>query len=200
VDTASSEAPRQLRELAASGAVGVRWRPEARSPGADPYAIWRTAAECGLVVSCVGTAANFIAPAFAQLAEALPQLSIVMEHLGGWARPDCDGTQATREAIGALARLPNVHMKVPGLGQLVKRDPRLPPGGRTLSLEPAEIVLQMLRLFGAERLMWGSDFPPAATREGYANTLAWTRELLAGVAPQAQQQIFGATARKLFRL
>ena len=27
--------------------------------------------------------------------------------------------------------------------------------------------------FGVGRMMWGSDFPPAAGREGYGNALRW---------------------------
>jgi L-fuconolactonase len=200
VDISSENVRQQLRELTDAGAVGLRLRPEARSPGSDPYLIWRAAAECGLVVSCVGTAANFVSTAFAELASTFAGLDIIMEHLGGWARPDCDGAAATRSGIGELARFPNLYLKVPGLGQLVKRDAQLPPGGRALSLEPAAIVLEMIERFGAERMMWGSDFPPAASREGYANTLSWTRELLASTSLRTQELIFGDTARKVFRI
>jgi hypothetical protein len=31
-------------------------------------------------------------------------------------------------------------------------------------------------VFGASRMMWGSDFPPVAGREGYRNALQWTME------------------------
>ena len=32
--------------------------------------------------------------------------------------------------------------------------------------------------FGVERMMWGSDFPPAAGREGYGNALRGVMEHL----------------------
>ena len=32
--------------------------------------------------------------------------------------------------------------------------------------------------FGGDRLMWGSDFPPSANREGYRNALRFPMELI----------------------
>jgi L-fuconolactonase len=200
VDAAAAGACETLERLAADGAAGVRLRPEVRSPGDDPFAIWRTAAGCNLPVSCVGTAANFLAPAFLELLRALPDLTIALEHLGGWARPDCDGSEITRKGIAELARFPNLYLKVPGLGQLVKRDTRLPATGRPLDLDAAAIVPELMAHFGADRMMWGSDFPPVATREGYGNALGWPRELLAGTTATQREQIFGGAARSVFRL
>ena len=45
VDPAAAHACGQLQRLATEGASGVRLRPEMRSIGADPYNIWRTAAQ-----------------------------------------------------------------------------------------------------------------------------------------------------------
>ncbi len=190
----------KIRALAAAGAVGIRLRPEARSPGADPYAIWRAAAENKMVVSSGGLAANMLSGDFARLLDSLPDLQIVLEHLGGWARPDCDQTRETRAGIAALSRFPNICLKVPTLGQLAKRGPKLPASGRVLDMEPADIVLEMLENFGADRLMWGSDFPPVASREGYANALNWTRDIFKGQPAEVLDNVFGGTARRVFRL
>lgn len=190
----------RIREAAAAGAKGVRLRPDARSPGDDPLAAWRAAAEAGLAISCGGPSAQILSPEFAAMLEQLPGLVVVLEHLGGWSRPDCDQTDATREGIKALAKWPNLQLKVPALGQLAKRDPMLPSSGRTLSLEPGAIVLEMVDVFGAERLMWGSDFPPVASREGYRNALNWTRELFAGRPAGEAEAVFGGTARRVFAI
>jgi L-fuconolactonase len=200
VDASRGDAITQLELLAAKGARGLRLRPEARSPGKDPYAIWRAAENLGLVVSCAGTAANLISAEFAQLVQTVPRVTMTLEHLGGWGRPDCDGSATTRSAIAQLSRFSSLLLKVPGLGQLVKRDGNLPSSGRVLKLEPADIVLEMLDRFGAERLLWGSDFPPVATREGYANALHWVQELLADITEAQRAQIFGGNARRVFGL
>jgi L-fuconolactonase len=66
--------------------------------------IWRAAADVGLAVSCAGSAAEFGAPEFAELIEALHD---------------------QRQAVFGLARYPNVFIKVPGLGELANR--AMPP-------------------------------------------------------------------------
>ena len=200
VDPAQDDGPDKVRALAKDGAVGIRLRPEARSPGSDPYAIWRAAGDCGMAVSCGGLSSHMLSKEFSALVEALPDLVIVLEHLGGWSRPDCDQTDETRAGIAALARYPNIYLKVPALGQLAKRGPKLPPSGRVLDLGPADIVLQMLECFGSARLMWGSDFPPVASRDGYANALNWTREIFRGQPEEAVANVFGGTAQKVFKL
>lgn len=200
VDPSTDDAPDIVRALAEDGAAGIRLRPEARSPGDDPYAVWRAAAENEMVVSCGGLAAHMTSPEFAELVETFPQLTIVLEHLGGWSRPDCDGTAETRAAIAALARYSNICLKVPALGQLAKRGPKLPPSGRVLDLEPGKIVLEMLEAFGADRLMWGSDSPVVGSREGYRNSLRWTREIFTGQPKSVVDEVFGGAAARVFRL
>jgi L-fuconolactonase len=198
VDWARPDGVDRLKEMIQSGAAGVRLRPEARSPGDDPYAIWRLAAEHRLSVSCVGLAANFTADAFAELVQAVPTLPIVMEHLGGWARPDCDGRDETRQAIAELARFPNLHLKLPSLGQLVQRARDLPATGPVLDPSGAGIVLEMLDHFGPDRMMWGSDHPVVSSREGYANALGGTRALFADAPSNVTAKVFGAAAESLF--
>jgi L-fuconolactonase len=200
VDAGAADAAARLRALAALGARGVRMRPETRAAGADPHALWRIAADAQLIVSCVSPAASFLTPEFADLLGAFPSVGVLAEHLGGWGRPDCDGTAATLAGIKSLARFPNFHLKVPPLGQLVKRGPRLPPGGRTLDLAPARVALEMLEVYGADRLAWASDFPVVSSREGYGNALTWTLELFAEVSSPEREQIFAGTARRLFRI
>jgi len=180
VDGAAPDAAQRLRELAAGGARGLRLRPDARATGADPLALWRTAADLELTVSSVGPVAAFLAPPFQEVLETFPRLDVLAEHLGGWARPDCDGSAATLEGIKALARHPRFHL--------------------TLDLGPARVVLELLPIYGAERLCWASDFPVVSSREGYANALTWSLELLAGISQQEREQIFAGTARRLFRI
>jgi L-fuconolactonase len=200
VDPAAPDADERLRVLAADGATGVRLRPGDRSPGPDPLAIWRTAERLGLAISCVGTRAQFAAPAFADLVDTMPGLRFVLEHLAGVAGPDVDGAEAAdRRRALALARFPNVYVKLPGLGELSKRPARLAADGPPLERRP-EILDAALEHFGAERLIWGSDFPVVAAREGYANALHWVDQALAGTSDAARARIFGGNARDVFRL
>jgi len=200
VDPADPAAPEQVREWAEQGMVGLRLRPEARSPGGDPLAVWRAAADCGLAISCGGASANLLDDAFSALVGEFPSMPFVIEHLGGWTRPDCNREQQTWEGILSLSRHPNVLLKIPALGQLVSRQvgkplPKAPP-----VLDPAggAILMEALEAFGAARLMWGSDFPVVSSREGYANALSWTRDLFAGRSEDDIAAIFGGTAERIF--
>jgi L-fuconolactonase len=195
VDPAGAAPLSDLERLADQGARGVRLRPTARSPGDDPLAVWRLAERLGLTVSCVGTMADFRAPVFAELVVQVPALPIVLEHLGGLARPDAD---ADMDAIWALARLPNLHVKVPGLGQLGPRATPLKEGGPAVSPQAAAPVHAAVKAFGARRLMWGSDFPPVSAREGYGNALTGLGDALGALSGQDRDEIFGAAAARLF--
>jgi predicted TIM-barrel fold metal-dependent hydrolase len=53
--------------------------------------------------------------------------------------------------------------------------------------------------FGASRMMWCSDFPPVAGREGYRNALQWTMEHIPWRSEADKECIFGKTALSLFK-
>ncbi len=192
VDPADAGGPEALRRLAGEGATGVRLRPE------SPVALWSAASSLGLAVSCVGTAAAFTAPAFAEVLAETPG-AVVLEHLGGLARPDVGDLAAMRGLVLALARFPNLYVKIPGLGQLAARGPRLPAEGPPFAADEAAAPLaDVVAAFGANRLMWGSDYPVVSSREGYANALAWTQAALSDLSESDRADIFGGVALKVY--
>lgn len=203
LDTDAPDAVAELERLAAQGASGVRFLATTRSAGDDPLALWRAAARLGLPVSCAGSGATFSTVEFAALVAALPELTIVIEHLGSVSRADDDAQEAAaRRATFALARFPNTRLKVTGLGEFCRRVVPVPgefPFARPLPPYLAEAYAA----FGPARLMWGSDYPPVAGREGYTNALRLTMGELAtipGHTDAARDQIFGGTALDVFRL
>lgn len=198
VDPARPDAPAQLERLAERGASGVRLRPTAHSPGTDPLAVWRAADRLGLVVSCGGNSAEFASDEFAATIAALPGLRIVIEHLGSVNRADADDAQrALRRRVFGLARLPNTFIKVPGLGEFSER--ALPvPGGFPFVQPLPPFLEEAYAAFGPSRMMWGSDFPPVAAREGYGAALNLTRAQFANKAQSDIDQIFGQTALSVF--
>jgi L-fuconolactonase len=198
VDTKRSDAPDQLRRWAEQGAHGVRLRATERSPGDDPLAIWRQAAALKLPISCSGGAAGFIDPAFAQLVEALPDATFVIEHMGGVFPPGSDvAPYPLHRQIVALARYPNVAIKFHGLGEIC---PKLQPFPQPFPYDRSYLALFDLayEAFGAERMLWGSDFPPVSAIEGYTNALQWPQEHFAGVPQAARDALFGKTAKRLY--
>jgi L-fuconolactonase len=199
VDPNDPHAVTLLRQLSEEGAGGVRLRPTARSSGPDPLAIWRCAQECRIAVSCVGNGATFSSAEFSQLVSELPNLPIVLEHLGGTSQPDLDDSlHAVRLSVMKLSRFPNVYLKVPGLGELLARKSPPPGSGNPFESGTPSILQEAVRAFGAHRLMWGSDFPPVCSREGYGNALALSRGALAHLPPADLDEIFGGVARRVF--
>ncbi|RIK38348.1 MAG: amidohydrolase [Chloroflexi bacterium] len=200
VDVGRPDAPDQLERLAEQGARGVRLAPDDCSPGADPLAIWRKAAELGLPVSCGGAIEGFAAADFAQLVATFPTLPIIVEHLASLKATDGQlPPEVTRRQIWALAHYPNVYMKIHGLGEICRRNL---PVTTPFPFDPAGLTIlrEAYAAFGAERLMWGSDYPPVSGREGYAAALRFPLAEFASLSETARALIFGGVAAKLYGL
>jgi L-fuconolactonase len=201
IDATRVDAAAQLERLAEAGINGVRLRPGAVSPSDDPLAIWRAVNRLGLPVSCVGNSESFGTPQFAALVEQFPKLIFVLEHLGATSTPDISADAcAARERVFELHRFPNVFLKLPGLGELVPRLSPLPQDGPVFPLDCPLEVTRALTCFGAARLMWGSDFPVVASREGYGNALNLMHAVLADQPREALDAIFGGVAEQVFGL
>ncbi len=128
--------------------------------------------------------------ATADLAGALPDLPIVLDHLG---KPPFGGADwdAWRRALAAVAARANTVAKVSGL--------HVP--GRPFTVEglrPAWAAA--LELFGPERLMWGSDWPMTLLAAGYAGTWEVLAALVGELAPDEQRLLVGGTAGRVYRL
>lgn len=149
----------------------------------------------------MGDTAGFSSPEFAHLVQELPELHIVLEHLGGTSQADTDdAARAKRMEVMQLARFSKVYLKVPGLGELVPRRMPLPADGSPFESRTPAVLQVAVDAFGPQRLMWGSDFPPVGSREGYGNALAGCRKALEHLSPADLDEIFGGVARRLFKL
>jgi L-fuconolactonase len=130
-------------------------------------------------------------PAAVTAAWSVPELSFVLDHLGGppveSGRDGADGTWAA--AIRDLAALPNVTCKLSG----AHTDP-----ARAGDLRPYYEVV--LAAFGPDRLMFGSDWPVSALTATYGTVCGMYRELTARLTVTEQEAIFDRTARRVYRL
>lgn len=191
LDPEDEDQPGTLTKLAGRGAAGVRLYPDDRAPGGDPLAVWKKAGELGLIVSSLGDSARFASRGFRDLVEACPDTTIIIEHLAG-ARKSMSPPYDELKTALALSELPNTYIKVGGLGEFTGRPPRLAPRLRFDSSPP--FVAMAREAFGAERMMWGSDFPPVAGREGYRNALEGVRTHRAWANEEEVAQVMGLTA------
>jgi L-fuconolactonase len=195
VDTDRPDAPESLAQWVDEGAVGVRLGPAVRSPGGDPLAIWRKAAELGIPVSAFGSPDEFTSRGFELVLTELPSLPVIIEHLGRIGRHEAPPYSTFRKIL-ALARYPNAYIKVHGLGEICPRPMPFPQPMRFENVPP--FMEMAYEAFGANRIMWGSDFPPVAGREGYRNALQWPMEHIPFRSEADKEWIFGMTALSLF--
>jgi L-fuconolactonase len=197
-DYTKPDAAENLAKLANRGVSGVRISAPTRSPGDDPFAIWKAAAKLGLSITTGGRSADFTNPEFAQIVEAIPEVPVVIEHLGSTDNPNDDpvGVEVF-EQIFSLSRYPNTYIKIHGLGEFTKRTPF--PSGPFPFDRPIRPLLDMAYdAFGPQRMMWGSDYPLVNSREGYQRALHLTMDELASKSDEDRAWIFGKTAMKVF--
>ncbi len=200
VDVKRPTAVAELERLVEQGAKGVRMRANWRSPGADPLALWRAALRLGVPVSCMGASKDFAAPAFVELVQALPELTIIIEHLGSSSQPDGEVSPfPLRQQVFDRARFPNLYIKVPGFGEFC---PRAIPVNADFPFERDNLQLldRAYAAFGSDRMLWGSDYSPVSNREGYRNALHYPLDYFKAQHPEACDAIFGGTAARVFGL
>jgi L-fuconolactonase len=204
VDVNAPDALEQMEKWRDQGAEGIRFNTASRSPGDDPLAVWRKAADLGMVASVMGTVEGYADAGFEEIVKTLPNLKVVMEHLAGVGayfgpgRADKTIPYETYRSVLELAKYPNAYMKVPGLGEFC---PRPMPFRQPMPFENVPPLIEMaIDAFGPQRLMWGSDFPPSANREGYRNSLKFPREHLQSRGEEAIDWIFGRAAATIWKL
>jgi len=130
-------------------------------------------------------------PAAITAARSVPELSFVVDHLGGPpARSGPEGANGTwATTIRSLAALPNVTCKLSGAHTIPLRASDLRPYYETV-----------LAAFGPDRLMFGSDWPVSTLAATYGQVCDLYRELTAQLSTAEQEAIFDRTARRVYRL
>jgi L-fuconolactonase len=129
----------------------------------------------------------------ARVAADLPQLPIVIDHCAKPVIADgADAGAAWREGMARLAALPNVMCKISGLAN------EAGPHWSAASLQP--VVDHVVQHFGANRLMWGSDWPVLNLAGDYAQWRAVSDTLFAGLSLPDRANIYGRTAARFYGL
>ena len=129
--------------------------------------------------------------AITELATRHPQLAIVLDHAAKPHLGEADAMVAWGKDIEALAALPNVTCKVSGLLT------ELRPGGTRDDVARAIGVL--FDLFGAHRLLWGSDWPVLTLADGYQDWFEMVREAIAAKQSSAVRAAMGDNALRIYR-
>jgi len=120
-----------------------------------------------------------------------PDLAVVIDH---GAKPDvANGMwEPWARSMRAAAANPRVRCKLSGLAT------EAGPNWTIDTLRP--YFEHLLDCFGAQRLMWGSDWPVVNLGGSYQRWFAASVALMAGLTPQERAAIMGGTARKFYGL
>ncbi|QJD86844.1 amidohydrolase family protein [Cohnella herbarum] len=125
------------------------------------------------------------------LSEKLPHLRMVIDHL---AKPPfhADGWEEWARQMKQAAENPNVFAKLSGLNTAAG------DGWSAETLRPC--IEYAVNLFGADRLMFGSDWPVALLNGSYEEVWEQTHLALSGFSEAEKDAIFGGTAARFYRI
>ena len=190
VDANDRRSPARLRELAReSRFVGVRLFSIGASEHPQPtwlddpatFPVWKVCAELGLqvVVACLPEHL----PRLERVLQRFPDQPVVLDHCG-FVELDDGPPYPKASELFRLARHANLHCKVTS---------NVLEG----AAGPALIVDRLVTEFGADRLMWGSDFPQTHDRP-YTELVALARRACANLSERDRGLVLGGTATQLW--
>ena len=120
-----------------------------------------------------------------------PNTPIALCHCGSpWDQSEA-GLQAWRTGLRQLASLPNVTCKISGLGMFDHQ-------WTTDSIRP--IVESCIDIFGAERCMFGSNFPVDKLHASYDRVWSAFENITTRLSDAEKLRLFGDTAREFYRI
>jgi predicted TIM-barrel fold metal-dependent hydrolase len=127
----------------------------------------------------------------AEVARQFPRTPIVLNHTGfPWDRSE-DGLAAWRYGMEAVAREPNVHVKVSEFG-LKDRAWDYQSNRR--------VVEDAIAIFGIERCIFATNFPVASLRIDYDGLVRSLSRMLAGHSQPDRDRFFWRNAASFYRL
>jgi predicted TIM-barrel fold metal-dependent hydrolase len=127
----------------------------------------------------------------AALAQAFPDIVFVLEHAGMLEDMSEAGWRLWREGMKQLAAVPNMNAKLSGLGTFVH-------ACRADVMGP--IIRETVDIFGAERCLYGSNFPIEKLWTDYRTLYRAFRAAIDHLGEREQRAILHDTAARLYRI
>lgn len=184
IDERAADRQQGLEALARGGLAGVRLTEVALSTAFD---LCVHAAKLGLVLLLdLPSGVGSMRAEVERLAARANGRPLVISHLGYPALAG-DRLQRGREIL-ALADVPEVHVLVSGFGQF----------GGFPHAPLVALTGEVVERFGAERLMWGSNFPESVDASTYRSELDLLTDSDAFGAPGFAAALAGATASRVW--
>ena len=149
-------------------------------------------------------------PELADFARAVPDLTIILNHIGGllkdgpYANRDEEVMSTWRNGIAAVATCPNINMKLGGIGM-----PRTgfdwhtratPIGSEELAESMSPYMDYCIEQFGPDRCMFESNFPVDKVSFSYHVMYNAFKRLSKGYTAAERQAMFHDTAARVYRI
>jgi L-fuconolactonase len=127
-----------------------------------------------------------------RLAERVPELRMVIDHI---AKPliAAQRMDGWSEDMAAAAQIPQVYCKLSGM--ITEAGPR---GWKAEHLKP--YVTHVLKLFGPDRLIFGSDWPVCTLAGTWKEVLAAFTQAIGPQSVEIREKLLGGTAAKFYGL
>jgi predicted TIM-barrel fold metal-dependent hydrolase len=149
-------------------------------------------------------------PELADFAKAVPDLPIILNHIGGllrvgpYANRDEEVMTTWRKGIAAVAQHPNVTVKLGGIGM-----PRTgfdwhirtkPIGSEELAASMSPLMTYCIEQFGPDRCMFESNFPVDKVSYSYNVMYNAFKRLSSGYSPSERAAMFHDNAARVYRI
>ena len=149
-------------------------------------------------------------PELAEFAKAVPELKIILNHIGGgnrvgiYANRDDEVLTLWKQGIASVAACPNVTVKLGGMGM-----PRwgfgwhrreIPIGSEELAQSMSPWIDYCIEQFGPDRCMFESNFPPDKVSHSYNVLFNAFKRLSRSYSASERSAMFHDTATAVYRI
>ena len=149
-------------------------------------------------------------PELAAFAKAVPDLPIILNHIGGLIRTgpygnrDAEVEAAWRKGIAAVAACPNVYVKLGGIGMprtgFGWHEREVPVGSEEMAASMAPWITYCIEQFGPTRSMFESNFPVDKVSSSYNVLYNAFKRLSSSYSPTERAALFHDTATRVYRI
>lgn len=194
VDPFAADAPTQLRQrVEEDGFGGMRlYLSKQDDPSAlaapDREPLWEEGRDLDACFIVLGDAEDLTA--IEPMIERVPDVTVVIDHLAQLPPVEGDPDRPIIRNLMRFSKYPNVFVKVSNMNRL--SDVEYPHD------DMVPVVREVYEAFGAERLMWGTDFPHVMRSCGYQDALAMVQDQLDWLSDEERRWLLGRTAREVW--
>lgn len=126
-----------------------------------------------------------------ELIKAFPGVKMILVHAGMLTERTQAAIDQWRAALAMMAALPNLHVKISGLGMY--------SSGITLP-QARQVIRDVIQIFGVERTIYGSNFPLEKLHASYTDFFGIYRSVLSEYPEIDQRKVFHDNAVSFYKL